>query len=69
MQCGANVIMPNVTETGFRSKYQLYDNKPCIDENSSMCRGCLNGRIKGIGETVGFGEWGDSPHYHKRAEK
>ena len=68
LRCGANVIMPNVTETGYRPKYQLYDNKPCIDENSSMCRGCLNGRIQGIGETVGFREWGDSPHFHKRSK-
>jgi biotin synthase len=68
LQCGANVIMPNVTETGYRPKYQLYDNKPCLDENSSMCRGCLNSRISGIGETVGFGEWGDSPHYKKRVK-
>ncbi len=67
LRCGANVIMPNVTETDFRPKYQLYDNKPCTDENSSMCRGCLSGRIKGIGETVGFNERGDSPHFHKRA--
>ncbi len=69
LRCGANVIMPNVTETDYRPKYQLYDNKPCTDENSSMCRGCLSGRIKGIGETVGFGEWGDSPHFHKRTAK
>lgn len=67
LRCGANVIMPNVTETDFRPKYQLYDNKPCTDENSSMCRGCLSGRIKGIGETVGFNERGDSPHFKKRA--
>ncbi len=66
LRCGANVIMPNVTETDYRPKYQLYDNKPCTDENSSMCRGCLSGRIKGIGETVGFNERGDAPHYHKR---
>lgn len=66
LRCGANVIMPNVTETEFRPKYQLYDNKPCTDENSSMCRGCLSGRIKGIGETVGFKERGDSPHFRKR---
>ncbi|MEN7973810.1 MAG: [FeFe] hydrogenase H-cluster radical SAM maturase HydE [Verrucomicrobiota bacterium] len=69
LRCGANVIMPNVTETDYRPKYQLYDNKPCLDENSSMCRGCLSGRIKGIGETVGFNEWGDSPHFFKRTEK
>lgn len=66
LRCGANVIMPNVTETRFRPNYVLYDNKPCTDENSSMCRGCLSGRIKGIGETIGFNERGDSVHYHNR---
>ncbi|MCK4563470.1 MAG: [FeFe] hydrogenase H-cluster radical SAM maturase HydE [Verrucomicrobia bacterium] len=68
LRCGANVIMPNVTETEYRPNYTLYDNKPCTDENSSMCRGCLSGRIEGIGETVGFNEWGDSPHFHKRTK-
>ncbi len=67
LRCGANVIMPNVTETDYRPKYQLYDNKPCTDENSSMCRGCLSGRIKGIGETIGFNERGDSLHFRKRS--
>ncbi|MBI9020893.1 MAG: [FeFe] hydrogenase H-cluster radical SAM maturase HydE [Verrucomicrobia bacterium] len=66
LKCGANVIMPNVTETEFRPNYTLYDNKPCLDENSSMCRGCLTRRIQGIGETIGFNEWGDSKHYAKR---
>lgn len=66
LKAGANIIMPNVTETEFRPNYQLYDNKPCTDENSSMCRGCLSKRIGGIGETIGFNEWGDSPHFHKR---
>ncbi|QHI69885.1 [FeFe] hydrogenase H-cluster radical SAM maturase HydE [Tichowtungia aerotolerans] len=68
LQCGANVIMPNVTETEYRPNYTLYDNKPCTDENSSMCRGCLTARITGIGETIGFNEWGDSRHYFKRTE-
>ncbi|MBN2162345.1 MAG: [FeFe] hydrogenase H-cluster radical SAM maturase HydE [Pontiellaceae bacterium] len=66
LKCGANVIMPNVTETDYRPKYQLYDNKPCLDENSSMCRGCLSGRIKGIGETIGFNKRGDSLHFRNR---
>ncbi|MBM4153136.1 MAG: [FeFe] hydrogenase H-cluster radical SAM maturase HydE [Kiritimatiellaceae bacterium] len=69
LKCGANVIMPNVTETEFRPNYVLYDNKPCLDENSSMCRGCLSRRIQGIGETIGFNQWGDSKHYAKRTEK
>ncbi len=58
---GANIIMPNLTPTRYRTGYQLYDNKPCMDENATMCRYCLEGRIQSIGETVGYGQWGDSP--------
>ncbi len=60
---GANIIMPNITETKYRAAYQLYDNKPCLDENSSMCRNCLEKRISSIGETIAYGEWGDSKHF------
>ena len=60
---GANIIMPNITETKYRAAYQLYDNKPCLDENSSMCRSCLEKRISSIGETIAYGEWGDSKHF------
>jgi biotin synthase len=67
LQAGANIIMPNVTDTRFRTAYQLYDNKPCTDENADMCRGCLAGRIAGIGETIGYGAWGDSPRFARRA--
>jgi len=63
---GANVIMPNVTDTKYRDAYQLYDGKPCLDENASMCRGCLERRISGLGESVAYGERGDAPHYAKR---
>lgn len=66
---GANIIMPNMTETQYRSSYQLYDGKPCLDENSSMCRGCLDGRIRKIGEEVGYNEWGDSPHFFSRKQR
>jgi biotin synthase len=62
---GANIIMPNVTDTSFRRGYQLYDNKPCLDENAGECRGCLETRITSIGETVGYDDWGDSPHHVK----
>lgn len=65
---GANIIMPNLTHTRYRTGYQLYDNKPCMDENAHMCRYCLEGRIQSIGETVGYGEWGDSPHARPRRD-
>ena len=59
---GANVIMPNVTETRYRADYRLYDGKPCLNENSSLCRGCLERRIATIGETILWNKRGDSPH-------
>jgi len=66
LKAGANIIMPNITHTRYRSSYQLYENKPCLDENAGLCRACLSHRITGIGEEIGYGKWGDSPHFHKR---
>jgi len=63
---GANVLMPNITDTQFREGYQLYEGKPCLDENADQCIGCLSRRIEAIGESIGFDEWGDSVHYFKR---
>ena len=66
LQAGANIIMPVITETKYRTAYQLYDGKPCLDENASQCRSCLQRRIESIGETIGFDSWGDSPHFRNR---
>ena len=66
LAAGANIIMPNLTDTKYREGYQLYDGKPCLDENAGMCRFCLEGRIASVGEQVGYGEHGDSPHYLRR---
>ena len=65
IQAGAYVIMPNVTDVEYRRSYQLYPNKPCMDENAAKCRNCLNWRILSIGEKIIWGERGDSPHYFK----
>jgi len=66
LMAGANIIMPNITDTKYRSFYQLYEDKPCMDENAGMCRSCLQKRIESIGETIGYNKWGDSPHFKKR---
>ena len=63
---GANVIMPNITETRYRADYQLYAGKPCLDENASICRSCLERRIAAVGETILWRRRGDSPHWHRR---
>ena len=60
---GANVIMPNVTRKKYRHLYQLYPDKPCMAEDKRDCAGCLRRRIEGMGEKIGFNEWGDSPHF------
>ncbi len=63
---GANIVMPNITGTRYRKAYQLYEGKPCLDDDSEMCKGCLAKRVQGIGESIGLGRWGDAPHYEKR---
>jgi len=37
LKVGANIIMPNITPTINRENYQLYENKPCIDEAAEDC--------------------------------
>ena len=63
---GANVMMPNVTDNQYRADYQLYSGKPCLDENASACRACLERRIAAIGEEVLWNERGDSLHWKRR---
>lgn len=66
LEAGANIIMPNITPVEYREDYKLYDNKPCTDENASQCVSCLDARVRMIGESVGYHEWGDSPHARRR---
>ena len=52
LQSGANVVMPNVTSTEYRAKYEIYPGKICINENPEQCRGCIEAKIKSIGRTI-----------------
>ncbi len=64
LQSGANVVMPNVTTTEYRAKYEIYPNKICINDNPDKCRNCIGAKIQSIGRTVskGYG-------FHSRASK
>ena len=66
LMVGANVIMPNLTPVKYRQDYLLYENKPCLDEEAEECKSCLEARIHMAGDTIGYGEWGDSRHYLER---
>ncbi len=63
---GANIIMPNLTPCNYRKEYQLYEDKPCLDEDAELCRNCLEARIELAGSEIGYEEWGDSKHFFKR---
>lgn len=63
IKVGANIIMPNITPGLYRNDYSLYENKPCVDEESAQCKGCLDARIALADGEIGYGEWGDSKHF------
>jgi biotin synthase len=52
LQSGANVVMPNATDTQFRPMYELYPGKICLGDSSEKCRGCVENKINSIGRHV-----------------
>jgi len=52
LQCGANVVMPNVTEGEYRKLYAIYPGKICTGDTPEHCRGCITGKITGIGRKI-----------------
>ncbi|MFW6380998.1 MAG: [FeFe] hydrogenase H-cluster radical SAM maturase HydE [Bacillota bacterium] len=60
LKAGANVVMPNVTAGKYRSLYELYPDKICIEEEAENCRQCIGGIIHSLGRTVAEG-YGHSP--------
>ncbi|MDR2401572.1 MAG: [FeFe] hydrogenase H-cluster radical SAM maturase HydE [Deferribacteraceae bacterium] len=52
LQCGANVIMPNVTEGKYRKLYALYPGKICVNDSPLGCRSCVENKISKIGRSI-----------------
>ena len=65
VKAGANIIMPNITPGSYRNNYQLYNNKPCTNEEPEQCTGCLDARLALADSEIGYGEWGDSRHFKR----
>ncbi len=59
LKAGANVVMPILTPKADRSKYELYENKICLDDDAVECRNCIERRIESAGFVVDMGR-GDS---------
>lgn len=61
LQCGANVVMPNVTKWESRQKYELYPGKACNATSPADYLSSLQTKIKNIGRYIahGYGFRGD----------
>lgn len=57
---GANVVMPNLSPTGVRKQYELYDNKICTGDEAAECSDCLKNRMQSIGYELVV-DRGDAP--------
>lgn len=58
LSAGANVVMPNLTPVKYRSLYQIYPAKACIEESATDCSNCLGEQIRSLGRIIGTGPGG-----------
>ena len=52
LAAGANVVMPNLSPSGVRDKYLLYDNKICTGDEAAECIRCMTLRVAKTGYKV-----------------
>lgn len=52
LKAGANVVMPNLSPSGVRENYTLYDNKICTGEETAACISCLSKRVQSAGYSL-----------------
>lgn len=66
LEIGANVIMPNITPQTNRANYQLYANKPGMDEGAKDSTRRLIESVYQSGCEIKLDEWGDSMHFKRK---
>jgi biotin synthase len=52
LQCGGNVLMPNLTPSCYREHYTIYPGKICLTEEWGTCLPCMKGMVERLGRTV-----------------
>ena len=65
LMAGANVVMPNLTDTSYRAGYRLYAGKPELDERDDDARSDFERRLAALGLEIAYGVRGDSPHFRR----
>lgn len=59
LRCGANVLMPNFTPLPYRSLYEIYPGKRCVQEPVGVCNFCIDELVKNSGRFIDYAK-GDS---------
>jgi biotin synthase len=62
---GGNVVMPNLSPTTVREKYELYSDKICTGDLATHCRKCIEGRINSVGYAVDLSR-GDHKNWRRK---
>ena len=57
--CGANIIMPNLTESVNRSNYQLYKGKPGLQDDAEATKSVLLKNLRKFNIPVGWNKMGN----------
>ncbi|MGI6574001.1 MAG: [FeFe] hydrogenase H-cluster radical SAM maturase HydE [Fermentimonas sp.] len=67
---GANVVMPNITPTGYRPGYLLYENKPLpvANDNGEGELKTLEQRLRDLNHVIAYFQQGNSARYEKRIQ-
>jgi biotin synthase len=66
LRAGANVMMPNLTPVRYKQSYLLYKDKPGLEDDAEESKEVMEENIRLAGDTIGYGEWGDSKRYTER---
>lgn len=66
IMAGANVIMPNMTLQQVRKEYQIYENKPGIEDDAAISKSKIEQFLTQKNIPIGWNQWGDSLHYSNR---
>ncbi|MGL1901511.1 MAG: [FeFe] hydrogenase H-cluster radical SAM maturase HydE [Fibrobacterales bacterium] len=69
LMAGANIAMPNLTPKQYHEEYLLYQGKPGLFKEKEEAKETIERKVAHIGETIGYGEWGDSKHFENRQLK
>lgn len=64
IKAGANIVMPNLSPIDAKQNYEIYQNKICVNDDVTHCRGCIEMRIKNIGYEVNMSR-GDHYEFNK----